>query len=166
MYNSHQIANFFIKKSQDTGDELTPMKLIKLTYIAHGWHLGLYDSSLLDEAIVAWKYGPVIETLYHDFKKYHNSQITELIRDGNSEDCYPMPEKEVHVFLDQIWAVYKKYNGVELSSLTHQPNTPWDITWNVRGGKNRASAIIPNDLIKQHYKEKISAASGATSENR
>lgn len=155
MYNSHQIANYFIRKSHATGIELTPMKLIKLCYIAHGWHLGLYDKELLDEAIYAWKFGPVIRTIYHDFKKYGNSQISKLYSDG--ENNYPLPDKEIEEFLDTVWASYGKYDGVHLSALTHQENTPWDIAWNKEGGKEKKDAIIGNDLIAKHYKEKIAA---------
>ena len=155
IYSSHQIANYFIKRSQSTGDELTPMKLIKLCYIAHGWRLGLYDEQLLDEVIYAWKYGPVIETIYRDFRKYGSSQISELYSEDGYE--YPFPDKEVNAFLDSIWNAYGKYNGIELSAMTHQPNTPWDIVWNQRGGKNLQHAIIGNDIIKAHYKEKINA---------
>lgn len=152
MYNSRQLANYFIKKSHATGVELTPMKLIKLCYIAHGWHLGLFGNELLDEAIYAWKYGPVIRTLYRDFRQYGNSQISELYRENGT---YPFPDKEVEDFLDTIWASYGKYDGVHLSALTHQENTPWDIVWNKEKGRDRKDAIIGNDLIAKHYKEKI-----------
>lgn len=154
MYNSHQISNYFIQLSQKTGKELTPMKLIKLAYIAHGWHLGLFDKQLLDEVIYAWKYGPVIETIYNDFKKYGNSQINELYNDNCNGD-YPLPDETIYPFLDTIWKVYGDKNGIELSTLTHQKETPWDIVWNKQGGKNKKYAIIPNDIIREHYKEKI-----------
>jgi len=154
--SSHQIANFFIRQSQATGAELTPMKLIKLCYIAHGWHLGFFDEQLLDEAIFAWKYGPVIDTLYRDFKKYGTGQITELYKDEKSGE-YEFPDISKTEFLNSIWNAYRRFNGVQLSAMTHDEGTPWDITWNRNGGKNRRAAIIPNDLIKAHYKEKIAA---------
>lgn len=153
MYNSHQIANYFIQLSQKTGKELTPMKLIKLSYIAHGWHLGIYNTQLLDEVIYAWKYGPVIETIYDDFKKYGDCQISELYQD--CDEKYPLPDSTITPFLDRIWKVYGDKTGIELSSLTHKQDTPWDIVWNQQNGKKRRFAIIPNDTIKQHYKEKI-----------
>lgn len=151
-YTSQQIANFFIRSSQNTGNELTPMKLIKLCYIAHGWNLALYNEALLDEAIQAWQYGPVIQSVYRDFKHYGNSQITELIRVG---DEYPLPHQDALPLLRKIWDVYKKYTGVQLSAMTHQRGTPWDITWNEKNGKQLRSAIIPNNLIKEHYLLKI-----------
>lgn len=160
IYNSHQIANYFIKASQATGMELTPMKLIKLTYIAHAWCLGLYNEQLLDEVIYAWKYGPVIDTIYQDFRKYGNAQIGQLYQDA--KNTYPLPDANIFPFLDTIWNVYGKYNGVQLSAMTHEPGTPWDIVWNNQGGKEKSYAIIPNDLIKSHCLDKIKQANART----
>jgi uncharacterized phage-associated protein len=133
------------------------MKLIKLAYIAHGWHLGLYDEQLLDEVVYAWKYGPVIEKLYQDFKQYGNQQITELY--SAHEGNYPLPDSKIIPFLDTIWNSYSRYNGLQLSAMTHQSGTPWDIVWNQQGGKGEIYTIIPNDLIREHYKEKINELS-------
>ena len=155
MYTSFQIANYFIKSSQSTGIPLTPMKLIKLCYIAHGWHLGFTDEQLLDEIIYAWKYGPVVDTVYKEFKRYGSSQITELYSDDDADCNYPLPDEKIKPFLDFIWKAYSPYDGIQLSTMTHQPGTPWDIIWNKKGGNKEMYAIIPNDIIKEHYKEKI-----------
>lgn len=110
MYSSHQIANYFIRKSHATDIGLTPMKLIKLCYIAHGWHLALTGSELLDEVIFAWKYGPVIKTLYRDFKQYGNCQISELYRERDNQ--YPLPDDDIARFLDTIWTSYSNTMGL------------------------------------------------------
>ena len=52
------------------------MKLIKLVYIAHGWHLALENGkSLISEAVMAWKYGHVINSLYQKLKRYGSQDI-------------------------------------------------------------------------------------------
>ena len=48
MYSPKQIADYFLSKHSVDGN-ITPMKLIKLVYIAHGWHLGITDTALIDE---------------------------------------------------------------------------------------------------------------------
>jgi len=153
MQNPIAIANYFIKRSMADGTELTPMKLVKLVYIAHGWYLALKGEPLLPEAIEAWKYGPVVSKVYHTFKKYGRDCITSLEYQGNN--IPDVTDSETTTFLDKIWDVYKKYTGLQLSTLTHQPNTPWDIAWNSENGCNAKSVIIRNELIEAHYKEKI-----------
>jgi len=148
------IANYFISKSLETGQEITLLKLVKLVYISHGWHLALTGEPLLAEGVQAWKYGPVVPSVYRKFKRYGNSAITALELDA-ATITYPIVEEEkLKTFLDKIWEVYGKFNGLQLSSMTHQPNTPWDIVWNKEGRNKREGAIIRNELIEKHYKEK------------
>ena len=79
MYQSLTISNYFIQKLHETGHPVTAMKLIKLVYIAHGWYLALNEGkSLINEAIQAWKYGPVIHSLYHKLKKYYQHDILSI----------------------------------------------------------------------------------------
>ena len=161
MESAISISNYFIKKSVEEEIPLTPMKLLKLAYIAHGWHLGLKDTALINEQIVAWKYGPVIPDIYHTFKSYGNSPITELATeydfDNGFKEITPLPSESENEFLNNVWDFYKRYSAIELSYLTHQEDTPWDIVWNKNGGKNKSNAPISDVLIQKHYKEKIAS---------
>lgn len=152
------VANFFIQKSFDSGIEVTTMKAIKLVYISHGWHLGIYETPLINEAVQAWKYGPVVESVYQEFKNYGSKDITKLYETTTEKgtSVIPVIDDTTIPFLDRIWEVYKNYNGLQLSTLTHQKGTPWDIVWNEKGGCKKNSAIISNDIIQEHYKAKIS----------
>lgn len=147
-YNPIAVANYFVEKHFETGRELTPMKLVKLVYIAHGWNLAINDEPLISESVQAWKYGPVIKSVYHEFKKYGRGQITEMYAPFSWNNGIDESSRQL---LDKIWDVYSKYTGIQLSTLTHQPNTPWDIVWNRQNGKACDEVIIPNDLIKEHY---------------
>ena len=75
-------------------------------------------------------------------------------------DCRPIVKDfEIKRFLDVIWNVYGlHYNGIQLSTLTHEVGSPWYKVWNERGGKNSKAVSIPNDLIKEYYKDKIKSA--------
>ena len=151
------IANYFIKKSWERGTELTPMKLVKLVYIAHGWYLGITDQPLLTEVPQAWQYGPVVPTVYHSFKSYGNGQVTRLhtVINAGGPITPDVNDNATQLLLNKVWEIYSRYNGPQLSTLTHQPDTPWDIVWNQQGGKHQRSAIIPNDIIATHYKKVI-----------
>jgi uncharacterized phage-associated protein len=147
------VANYFVGKSLDTGVELTPMKLIKLVYIAHGWHLALRKEALIDEAVQAWKYGPVVQTVYQAFRGFRSSQITKMAQhetDGQTITRYVEDDK-TKALLDKVWDVYSKYTGGQLSNLTHQDNTPWADTWHLHRGSERSGAVIPNQVIAEHY---------------
>ena len=72
-YRSLAVANWFIENLS----KITPLKLQKLIYFAHGWHLAIRDQPLIDELVEAWEYGPVIPNVYHEFKVFGNQPITE-----------------------------------------------------------------------------------------
>ena len=125
MYNPIDIANYFLKKYGNES-KITPMKLVKLVYIAHGWYLGISDKALIDENPEAWKYGPVIPRVYHHFKDYGREAITINNFPNNPDDNLP---EQIKTFLDKIWEVYGKFSAIQLSAKTHEIGTPWYITW-------------------------------------
>lgn len=152
MYNPLTIANFFIKKSFENGvGDLTPMKLLKLVYISHGWYLGITKTELINEGAQAWQYGPVIPSVYYSVKKWGKTPINQTV-EGINNEIISDPDKQ---FLNKIWEVYVGYNGLQLSHLTHKEGTPWYVTYHNNGGINNAATLIPNNLIKKHYEDII-----------
>ena len=157
MFNSLSIANYFLSLSFKEGNLVSPMKLVKLVYIAHGWHLGLTSRPLIKETTEAWMYGPVVPVIYRAFKPYGNKPIKrlyfespEVIGDYNRiNHSNGLPD-----FLTEVWNKYKTFSATQLSDLTHQMNTPWFDTWHKNHGAIRSGAVIPNDSIMEHYKVK------------
>ena len=50
--------------------------------------------------------------------------------------------------------MYGDYSGIALSTMTHMAGTPWDIVWNRRDGKDRMNVVIPNNIIREFYRQK------------
>ena len=159
-YNAEQIANYFIEKANSMGiRDLSPMKLQKLVYFAHGCCLALLDRPLLNEPIEAWRYGPVINSLYQEFKKFGNSHLTKKAQiadeDGKLID-FPSPtDQNIVALLDKILESYGRYTAFQLSNATHYDGTPWDITWNSKLSdidySSSGNRIINNSKIKFHF---------------
>ena len=140
------VANYLVAKSLEKDDGLTPLQLIKLVYIAHGWFLAFYDKPLLREPVQAWKYGPVVPSVYHIAKTYGRDHIQETFSGAENFENLKEQEKEL---LDEVLRVYGKYNGVQLSSLTHSKGTPWQKIWD-----GTLFEDIPDDVIKEYYAQK------------
>lgn len=160
MYNPTVIANYFVDKSFETGIELTPMKLVKLVYIAHGWYLSYNSKPLIDEAVQAWKYGPVVSSVYHLYKGFGSNPIVHKVHQNHATAAIQI-DIEDKSFLAAIWDKYSHYTGLQLSTLTHENGTPWDIVWNQQGGSKKSAAIIANNLIQEHYNLKRNAVPAA-----
>ncbi|WP_269233795.1 Panacea domain-containing protein [Flavobacterium flavigenum] len=145
-YNPTTVANYFIEKYSKNGD-LTPMKIIKLTYIAYGWYLALTDKQqkLIDENPIAWDFGPVFPSLYYSIKQYKKEKITEKIPNTTKNERISNEDEQ---FLDKIWEVYGRFDGVYLSALTHIDGTPWQKVY-----RKDLNAVISDDDIFEHYKK-------------
>lgn len=157
-YALNTVANAFIQKAHESGKtDLTPMKLLKLVYIAHGWSLGLHNQPLFVEKVEAWKFGPVIRDLYHEVKQWGNNPISSFLPVFEPEEIQPTDKR----LIDKVWEVYGGFNGLQLSAITHQDNSPWSETWDERG---LHGLTIEPDLIRDHYRELVQLArSGSTS---
>lgn len=142
MHSANAVANKFLEIAKQRGDTLTPMQVIKLVYIAHGWMLGLYGRALIHDPIEAWKYGPVIPNLYHELKEFRSGPIPNRIKAKDEE----FDGREMDL-ITQVYNVYAKKSGITLSKLTHQADSPWSIVWERMG----QSSHIPDDLIEYHF---------------
>lgn len=140
-YDARQVANWFVTRAQRDGKRLSIMSLLKLIYIAHGWHLETQNAPLFSNRIQAWQFGPVIPDVYKAFRRLG----------VDVKGTVPVPEAhftpEEENLLNQVWDVYGGLEAFQLSELTHVPGGPWDIATKTGG----YYAPIPDELIRQHY---------------
>lgn len=149
-YKASAIANFFLKKE---GHDLTVLKLLKIVYIGFGWSAALLDRYVFDEPIEAWKYGPVVPSLYHEFKHLGDKIIETKASESDWEQNFKVEYPEVLEedaslidILNQVWKGYSSYTAPQLVEITHRENTPWFETYDGSFGK-----VIPNEKIKLYY---------------
>lgn len=144
-YNPVQIAWKILDLAKKHKLSITHMQLQKLVYIAHGYCLAALGRPLISEQVTAWKYGPVIPTIYQEFKRFGGSVIAPSIH-----HCYQLLNADEEQLLDSVVQAYGALSGVQLSELTHRPGSPWFKVWN-SDGHNRDNAVIPNFVIKEQY---------------
>ncbi len=147
------IGNHFIGAARRKRALLSATKLQRLTYVAHGWHLALYDAPLLDESVEAWSYGPVVVSLYHEFKACGSGPIHRFATTTDDRQGFVIVTPRVHdsaliLFMDRIQAVYGRYSATQLSNMAHAPGTPWARTWTASGRKN---PHIDDALIREEF---------------
>lgn len=146
------VANCFLQRDfEDSCATITPMKLQKLVYCLHGWHLAITGKAAIDGAFEAWPYGPVEEDMYHLFKAYRNRPITTYAQswDGDEQKAFVVPQngnKEFYEIMDFVAGRYMPFSATQLSAMTHKPGTPWSIT------RDSGQAIIPDPLIQEHFR--------------
>jgi uncharacterized phage-associated protein len=163
-YTAQHVANFFLDKAEVADLALTPMKLIKLVYIGYGWYLALIGQKLFNENIEAWQHGPVIPSIYDEFKRFGSGRIKskatayDLETMELTEPNIPHDDSTANLILDKVWAAYQQFSAWALRDKTHELGTPWSDTY-ASGG---AREVIRDELIKPHFKTKISEILNAT----
>ena len=147
------VANFFI--DQENNKDVDNIKVNKLVYVSLGFSLGMEDFVLFDEDVEAWKFGPVIPSVYHHFKKYKDQKIKkQLDADSHGRPITQVEDKENLGILKGVWEIYNGKNGKELVDLTHQEGTPW-WAYYIESEKHRT---ISRDTIRRYYKAMIERA--------
>lgn len=147
-YSALAVANAFIKRAQEGRiPELTPMKLQKLLFYVQSWYLRYRGQPLFDDAFCRWTHGPVIPSIYHDFKSYGSGVITNpgstMVSRATSSNPFAyeivIPEidpndSDAIAFIEEAVRVYGPHSGWQLSQMTHQQGTAWAMSGPPDGG--------------------------------
>lgn len=158
-YSAICVANTIIRMASEFGiEDLSPMKLQKLIYYSHAWHLAVCGNSLISEPVEAWTYGPVIKEIYHEFKHYGSNKIkrpaTELdFTNGDfkfTTQYVPDEDAQSLDIIRQVLAEYGKFSAIQLANLTHRDKEPWKAIADKYSGELDRHVEIPNSMI-QHY---------------
>ena len=118
--------------------ECTQLKLQKLVYFCFAEYLCDTGKKLFIDKIYAFKYGPVVDSVYKKYKKYGYKPIEEETKGIDSKNIFEMPAKSRILFAEDgtekilsIEKTLKKYgclSAAELVDLTHRQDTPWSKT--------------------------------------
>ena len=137
----------------------TQLKLQKLVYLCYADYLCDTGKMLFTDKIYAFKYGPVVDSVYRRYKKYGYKPIEEENTDIDSKHIYEMPAKSRILFaeygaekISSIEKTLKRYGALsaaDLVKLTHKQSAPWSQT-------PKSSWIlysqIKTDTIKKYHK--------------
>jgi uncharacterized phage-associated protein len=127
---------------EESGWTLTNLELQKLLYLAHMKYMGQNGGDLLTvEAFEAWKYGPVIPSLYHLVKRFGDHSISDVfLIDRNMR----LPQ---HKMIKEVIRQFSNRSPGDLVELTHKPGGAWDTHYD----EHLSHVKIPNDAILAEY---------------
>lgn len=130
------------------------MKLLKLVYFAHGWHLAITNKPLIIDPVEAWEYGPVVPALYRALKKYGSRHVDELLPTGDEPVTIYEEDKQTLMILDAVWKAYGHFRALQLSDITHMPGTPWyEVVYGTYQGRVPYGVDIEIGLIRDYFRK-------------
>lgn len=104
-YNPIDVANYIVWRANTMGNPVTHLKLQKLLYYVVARYLKETDTLLIEERINKWQFGPVVKSVYHQFKLYGQSSIVKPSAYLVSHDVFNLrfaDTEEINMNLDQI----------------------------------------------------------------
>jgi uncharacterized phage-associated protein len=142
---AQKIANLIIETAHERAIPISNMKLQKLVYLSYGWFFAITDEKLFEDDIQAWKFGPVIPSIYHKFKMFFSNPIPqEHFFKGDSGGV----DDDHKGLVNKIFDVYGAFSAEQLSNKTHEKNTPWDKAYTA----GCSNIVINDNDIKEHFK--------------
>jgi uncharacterized phage-associated protein len=170
-HSAKSVANFFLARAREEEIAIFPMKLQKLVYYAHGWHLAFKKTPLINEQVECWQYGPVIPSLFREFKEFGSSEITRKARIFKAADSeHPSPDggffrlvspvvpksdEDAYEIMNAVWEAYKDYSAARLSNMTHRAGEPWKIVFDRYEGSPPRGTDIPMETIRECFEEML-----------
>lgn len=167
MIDAIAIANYFVEKNKKDkqSEKLTLLRLVKYVYIAYGFALVLLGRSTINDRfdkVEAWRYGPVIPSVYHSFKHFKNKVIDTVasilvMEDMDGTMTFENPkvnDSSVMAVLDLVWDRYKNVTTTSLIDILHKDGTPWKFCY-----KEGVNEEIPQEMTYVYYKKLVESLS-------
>ncbi|WP_264538067.1 Panacea domain-containing protein [Flavobacterium sp. N1736] len=142
------ISGEILKRAKEQGLSISNMSLQKLLFIANGAYLAKTGNPLIDEPIEVWQFGPVVKSVYHEFKNYGSTDIKHIPssnRLGEDKNLDATAEEALEFVLE----VASKLDAIQLSNWTHLPDSPWS------NAKEAGQNIISNEVMQGYFKQFI-----------
>jgi len=139
----HTVANYLVAFSQRHGDPISNLKLQKLLYYAEGWYLAFYSKSLFSADIQAWPRGPVVPSVWREFKSYYWKPISRKV---------PLPSVNARVkeHIDELMSAYGDFSAYTLERMTHEED-PWIEARHGLREDERSNRLISRETMKNYF---------------
>ena len=142
IYDAMTIAKWIINKTHPE-----PLKLQKLLYLAQGYSYAFYDRPLFSDNMEGWVHGPVVRSVYVEFKEY---QYNPIDLEFNVEKL----EQNAEDVLKYVINKYAKYDNKYLENLTHQQE-PWIMSREGLDPDERSDKTIQKEDIASYFTNEV-----------
>lgn len=146
MARALDVAAYIVSKRQT----IEAIKLQKLLYYSHAWHLVTMDTPLFDDSIRAFEYGPLVRNVWDNHRGL--TSVSRRHLPAADESALSLAEKEV---VDAVMAAYGQLSGWQLADLTHTED-PWKLAREKRGDDQ-----ISDESMKTYYAREAVADSNS-----
>lgn len=142
-YPAATIAKWFVAYAQADEADVSNLKIQKLLYYAQGHHLAETGAPLFNDPIEAWSHGPVVRSVYREFKSFGSGDVQ--LAKGDPFRWEDVDEPTTNLLI-QVWETYGQYAAWRLRAMTHS-----EAPWRNHFSEESADAEISQDEIKAQF---------------
>ena len=144
------VAKYILSKCK-----CTHLKLEKLVYLAYADYLcSTGGKRLFEDTIRAYKYGPVVDSVYAECKRFGYDEIDEQLFSAKRFNELPARSRILFaesgfdkcLSIDKTIERYGDLDGGQLIDVTHREGSPWQHT-------AQSALISDDDIVKYHCME-------------
>lgn len=145
MYSAKDIGRATVKLSVENRYWISNLKLQKLLYFSWLEYYRKTCALLFEEEFQAWKYGPVVPSVYYD--NWCNAANVLVVSKPVSVDI----DNDTLAFLKGMLRTYDRFSFLEMVDISHG-SKPWKDNYEVRMKKN----IPMSDMIVEALQNPLS----------
>ena len=150
-----EVARYLIARHCSKGDVITNKQLQKLLYYVQAWAL-VYMEPMFDDDIEAWVHGPVVDSVYQEYKRFGYNAIPVTKKD--CEDVaiakeVGLKKKQIEL-IDSVLLHYGGMSSFHLEMLTHS-EYPWLEARKGLTPTEPCTEVISIKTMKHFYKKRV-----------
>jgi len=154
--DARDLANYILDVADVNCSTISNLALQKILYFCHANFLVHFDTPLFHNPIEAWRFGPVVRSVYETFRVFGREPITARALhldplDGRVFVVPFRPAADAKYFLENVISAYSKMDAFALACLTHEQDGPWSAALEAYGTTANVGLRIEDDLIRERF---------------
>lgn len=129
-YDATLVANNVLYRANRSKPRavITPLKLQKVLYFVASEYVKRTGRPLFFEHFQTWEYGPVLLSVYREFRPFSKSTIDAYAKDaaGRAYMADESNDPDLRQTIDRVWDATRGHPGTVLSRITHAEDSAWD----------------------------------------
>lgn len=156
LYSALDIARYVINYSNEKDYGITNLKLQKVLYFIQAWFLMKKNKRCFNEDLKAWKLGPVVPEVYHEFKRFGSSYIPNIksFITVDGDNIWSMKRiaftdefinKEDREIINKVIDDLSEFSATYLVKITHKQK-PW-----IEAYSNGENTVISEKNMRSYF---------------
>jgi uncharacterized phage-associated protein len=143
------LSKYILKKS----GQMNAIKLQKTMFFVEAFHLAIFNKSLVGESFEAWVNGPVLRSVYNEYKSQSKASYIISIPEFEEVIFWRKFENPKQLYIiDKVIEYFNRFGSQQLSESSHR-HLPWKEAREGLGTNDKSDKPMSKDSIRKYYRK-------------